>query len=132
MLGTDSCQTKILCTGFIKRIVSLRLLALFPQLVALIHISFQVFCCCCCCCCCCFVRKFASHEVASSTEHFIIFLLISSAETPDTMWGINFSGLWCLGNHPPAHGRLPPDALVLQMCGSFFSSAVHIRDKVRL
>ena len=56
----------------------------------------------------------------------------SSDSTLDTMWGIYFTGLWCLGTHPPAHGRLPPDALVLYMCGSYFSSAVHIRNKVRL
>jgi hypothetical protein len=47
------------------------------------------------------------------------------------MWGIYLTGLWCLGTHPPAHGRLPPDALVLYMCGSYFSSAVHIREKVK-
>ena len=56
---------------------------------------------------------------------------VGSDSVMDTMWGIYFSGLWCLGTHPPAHGHLPHDALVLYMCGSYFSSAVHIRDKVR-
>lgn len=45
-----------------------------------------------------------------------------------TTWGLYFSGLWCLGTHPPNQGRLPPNSLVLQICGSYFSSLAHIRD----
>ena len=28
----------------------------------------------------------------------------------------------CLGTHPPAYGRLPPNTLVLHMSGSYFSA----------
>lgn len=49
------------------------------------------------------------------------------AKVPEVTWGIYFSGLWCLGTHPPAHGRLPPDSIVLHMSGSYFSSASHIK-----
>ena len=40
----------------------------------------------------------------------------------DALWGINFSGLRCLGTHPPAYGRLPSNTLVLHICGSYFSA----------
>ena len=45
----------------------------------------------------------------------------------DATWGVYFSGLWCIGTHPPAHGRLPPNALIFQIHGNFFSSASHIQ-----
>ena len=51
----------------------------------------------------------------------------SSESYLDTTWGVYFSGLWCLGTHPPARGRLPTNALIFQMCGYYFSSASHIR-----
>ena len=35
----------------------------------------------------------------------------------------------CLGTHPPAYGRLPPNTLVLHISGSYFS-AVSIDSKV--
>ena len=47
----------------------------------------------------------------------------------DATWGVYFSGLWCIGTHPPAHRRLPANALIFQMCGYYFSSASHIRPK---
>ena len=43
-------------------------------------------------------------------------------------WGVNFSGLWCLGTHAPSYGLLPPNSLVFQLSGSFFSSASYVRD----
>jgi len=43
-------------------------------------------------------------------------------------WGIYFSGLLSLGNHPPPHGRLPTDAIVLCLSDNYFSSAAHLKD----
>ena len=43
-------------------------------------------------------------------------------ECLEATWGIHFSGLRCLGTHPPAYGRLPPNTLVLHMSGSYFSA----------
>ena len=55
-------------------------------------------------------------------------------DTDNTMleaaWGLNFSGLWCLGTHPVANGRLPPNSFVFQISGSYFSSASYIRGHV--
>lgn len=45
-------------------------------------------------------------------------------------WGIYFSGLLSLGNHPPPHGRLPTDAIVLCLNDTYFSSAAHLKDNV--
>ena len=43
-------------------------------------------------------------------------------ECLEATWGIHFSGLRCLGTHPPAYGRLPPNTLVLHISGSYFSA----------
>ena len=46
-------------------------------------------------------------------------------ETPPTLevtWGVHLSGLECLGPHPPAHGRLPTDAIVFIMSGYYFTA----------
>jgi hypothetical protein len=45
-------------------------------------------------------------------------------------WGIYFSGLLSLGNHPPPHGRLPTDGIVLCLNDTYFSSAAHLKDNV--
>jgi len=50
--------------------------------------------------------------------------------TLESAWGINFSGLWCLGTHPVANGRLPHNSFVFQISGSYFSSASYIRGHV--
>ena len=38
----------------------------------------------------------------------------------EAKWGVNLSGLECLGSHPPAHCRLPANTIVFYMCGSYF------------
>ena len=45
-----------------------------------------------------------------------------------TSWGLYFNGLWCLGTHPPSHGRLPQNSLIFQLSGSYFSSASFIKN----
>ena len=40
----------------------------------------------------------------------------------ETTWGIYFSGLRCLGTHPPSHGRLSPNTLIFYINGSYFTS----------
>lgn len=57
-------------------------------------------------------------------------LLEDSEPVLEAAWGLNFSGLWCLGTHPVANGRLPPNSFVFQICGSYFSSASYIRGQV--
>jgi hypothetical protein len=57
-------------------------------------------------------------------------LLEDSEPVLEAAWGLHFSGLWCLGTHPVANGRLPPNSFVFQICGSYFSSASYIRGHV--
>jgi len=40
----------------------------------------------------------------------------------EVTWGVHLSGLECLGPHPPAHGRLPADAIVFIMSGYYFTA----------